>query len=105
MGLDVVELVMQCEESFDVKLETDRLESMRTVGDLFELIREQLDLPAGSDAPRPATRTIIPLARQDEGWTRDAVWFKLVQICVDQLQVEPDEVTYSASFGDDLGAD
>ena len=93
MGLDVVELVMQCEESFDVKLETDRLESMRTVGDLFELIRQQLNLPPASDAPRPASRMFIPTASPPKQWTGDAVWFKLVQICVDQLQVEPEEVT------------
>jgi len=105
MGLDVVELVMQCEESFDVKLETDRLESMRTVGDLFELICEQLNLPPASDAPRPASRMLIPVASPLEEWTRDAVWFKLVQICVDQLQVDPQEVTYSATIVDDLGAD
>ena len=105
MGLDVVELVMRCEESFDVKLETDRLESMRTVGDLFELIRERLNLPPASDAPRPASRMFIPVASPPEQWTRDGVWFKLVQICVDQLQVEPEEVTYSATFVDDLGAD
>jgi hypothetical protein len=38
MGLDIVEVVMRCEETFDVRLEPIRLEQMRTVGDLFELV-------------------------------------------------------------------
>jgi len=45
VGLDVVELVMECERKFDISLEDWKLERMRTVGDLFELICEQLKLP------------------------------------------------------------
>jgi acyl carrier protein len=78
MGLDVVELTLRCEEEFDVALENDRLERVRTVGDLFE---------------------------PSEGWSRDSVWFKLVQIIIEQLQVDEADVTYHASFLDDLGAD
>ena len=48
MGLDIVEVVMRCEETFDVRLEPIRLEQMRTVGDLFELVCEQLNLPGGA---------------------------------------------------------
>jgi acyl carrier protein len=106
MGLDVVELVMQCEEKFEVKLEDWRLERMQTVGDLFELICEQLQLRWGPDVPRPVGRTFIPrLSKPEEGWDRDAVWTRLVQVVVDQLQVDVDEVKYSASFQNDLGAD
>jgi len=106
MGLDVVELVLRCEEEFAVDLADDRLESMRTVGDLLELICEQLKIPFGPDAPRPASRVFIPRGSPPAGgWTRDSIWFKLVQICVDELAVEDYEVTYSASFVDDLGAD
>jgi acyl carrier protein len=106
MGLDVVELVLRCEEKFDIRLEDSRLESTRTVGDLFELICEQLNLPHGSQVPPPAMRAVIPrVIVPSEGWTRDTVWSKVVQICVDQLQIEPDDVTYSANFVKDLGAD
>ena len=38
-----------------------------------------------------------------EAWTRNTVWSKLVAICVNQLQVEPNEVEYLASFSEDLG--
>src|ERR1700753_3018570 len=99
MGLDIVELVLECEKEFDVKLEDWRLERMQTVGDLFELICEQLQLPWGPDAPRPPVgRTLIPRSSAPkEGWDRDAVWTKLVQVVTDQLAVEPDEVKYFAS--------
>jgi acyl carrier protein len=106
MGLDVVELVLRCEAEFNVTLENDRLERVRTVGDIFELICEKLELPCGPDAPRPIRRTFIPLATgPKDGWTRNSVWFKLVQICSDHLQVDEDEITYHASFLEDLRAD
>ena len=106
MGLDVVELVLRCEEECHIELENDRLEQVGTVGELFELICEKLGLPSGPGEPRPSERTFIPHAAAPvDGWTREAVWFKLVQICVDQLQVREDEVKYSASFVGDLGAD
>jgi hypothetical protein len=106
MALDIVELVMQAEETFDVKLEDWKLERMQTVGDLFELICEQLQLPWGPDVPRPVGRTLIPhLGTSKEGWDREAVWTKLVQIVTDQLAVRPDEVKYFARFSEDLRAD
>jgi hypothetical protein len=105
MGLDVVELVMRCEEEFGVGLDSHLLESTRTVGELFEVICAQLNLPPGSDTLQPVNRSSIPraIAVADE-WTRDAVWFELVRICVDQLQVASDKITYTARFVD-LGAD
>lgn len=106
MGLDVVELVLECEETFKVELKDWRLERMRTVGDLFELICEQLKLPSGADIPRPIARTFIPpRSAVTEVWDRDSVWAKLVQVVIDQLQVEPDDVKYSARFQEDLRAD
>ena len=61
MGLDVVELVLECEDAFAILLEDSRLEQMSTVGDLFELICVQLGLPPGEDQPRSATRAFLPL--------------------------------------------
>jgi acyl carrier protein len=106
MGLDIVEVVMRCEEIFAVRLEPIRLEQMRTVGDLFELICEQLNLPGGATMRDPIAGATLPLISIPAGgWSKDNVWTKLVEICVDQLQVEADQVKYAASFVDDLGAD
>jgi acyl carrier protein len=106
MGLDVVELVMRCEEEFGVELENDRLEGVRTVGDLFEIICDEVKLPSGPNVPRPAQRQLIPVAAAPkEGLTRDPVWLKLVEIIAEELQIDPDEMKYEASFDDDLGAD
>ena len=106
MGLDIVEVVMRCEEAFDVRLEPMRLEQMRTVGDLFELVCERLNLPGGAPMRETIAGATLPLiAIPAGGWSKDNVWTKLVQICVDQLQVESDQVNYAARFVDDLGAD
>jgi acyl carrier protein len=107
MALDVVEVVIRCEDAFSVGLEDkQRLESIRTVGELFELICHQLNVPPNSDRLQPVNRSVSPhpIATMD-GWTREAVWFELVRICVDQFQVAANEVTYTARFVDDLGAD
>ncbi len=83
MGLDVVEIVLQCEETFEIKLEDWRLEQMHTVGDLFELSCQQLGLPFGPQEPRPTTRAFIPLAISSqsppEGWNRQSVWRRSLQ--------------------------
>jgi hypothetical protein len=101
MGLDIVEVVMRCEELFDVRLEPIRLEQMRTVGDSFDLVCEQLNLPGGAPMRDPIAGAPLPLiAIPTAGWSKDGVWTKLVQICVDQLQVEPDQIKYAASFVD-----
>jgi hypothetical protein len=106
MGLDIVELVMRCEEEFEVQLEDWKLGQMRTVGDLFEIICEQLRLPFGKDTPTPKISDEIPFAGAPlSSWTRDAVWSKLVELCVDQLGLKRDEVQYMAKFMDDLGVD
>ena len=106
MGLDVVEVVLQCEETFEIELEDWRLEQMRTVGDLYELICQQLGLPFGPQELRPTTRAFIPLdVSPPKGWDRQSVWEKVVEICVGQLAVNPEEVVYSAAFGEDLKAD
>jgi hypothetical protein len=54
VGLDTVELMMRCEEVFEVSLEDWRLEHVRTVGDLYGLVCEQLQL-----APEPDPALLI----------------------------------------------
>ncbi len=106
MGLDVVEVVLECEEKFDIQLEDWRLGQMRTVGELYELVCEQLQLPFGENAPSPKTGIGIPiLLAPVGGWSRDTVWSNIVQICVDQLQTEEGEIRYDSRFSEDLGAD
>ena len=107
MALDVVELVIRCEEAFGVGLEDrHQLDPTRTVGELFEFICDRLNVPPSPDQLQPVNRSASPrpIATMD-GWTREAVWFELVRICVDQFQVAADQVTYTARFVDDLGAE
>ena len=40
MGLDIVELVMEVEDAFDVQIPDDRAGQMRTVGELYDFIVE-----------------------------------------------------------------
>jgi hypothetical protein len=44
MGLDTVELVMRCEEVFAVDLPDVELSSVRTVGDLYNVISRKMNL-------------------------------------------------------------
>ena len=107
MSLDVVELVVRCEEEFGIGLDSPLLESTRTVGDLFEVICAQLNVPPDPDTLQPVNSPFIPravaVADADE-FTRSEVWAKLVKLCVDQFEVTPDKITYSTSLVD-LGAD
>jgi acyl carrier protein len=41
MGLDIVELVMEIEEAFDISIPDDRASKMLTVGDVYEFILEK----------------------------------------------------------------
>ncbi|MFP4078410.1 MAG: acyl carrier protein [Bacillota bacterium] len=40
-SLDVVELVMALEETFDIKVEDDKVQSLRTVQDVVDFIEKQ----------------------------------------------------------------
>ena len=104
MGLDVVELVLRCEEVFDIELEDNRLEHTRTVGDLFELICAQLGLPTSQTSPATLTGPTSP-HRSSKPWARETAWATLVGICTDQLQVDEDKITYTARFVEDLRVD
>lgn len=44
MGLDIVDLILEVEETFSIKLPEDQLSCVTTVGDLHKLILEQTDL-------------------------------------------------------------
>ena len=87
MGLDVVELVMDIEREFSVELPDDRLNGVRTVGELYALVAEM----AGEGWPVPPT-------------TGDAHWQQFTRRVVRDLGVEPERVTWQAEFRRDLGA-
>ncbi len=102
MGMDVVELVMRVEETFGIELPDDEAATATTVGGLYRLVLEKLNLPY-----RPAVEIedeMRPIRGQDEPWNTPSVWTKLKETVVDQLQVDEDEVLETASFQDDLGA-
>lgn len=40
-SLDLFELVMRCEEEYDIEFPSDELESMWTVGDVMRFIKDQ----------------------------------------------------------------
>jgi acyl carrier protein len=44
MGLDVVELVMRCEEVFAIELRDEDMERVQTVGDLYTAVCNELKL-------------------------------------------------------------
>jgi hypothetical protein len=54
MGLDTVEIVMRCEEIFSIDLPDVELSSVRTVGDLYRLICQKMDMEP-VESPTEAT--------------------------------------------------
>jgi len=101
MGLDLVELVMQTEETFAFTIPNEDAEEVRTVGDLYRLTLARLEIPyepAQLDA-RYHRRAIT------EPWSAPLVWATLRHVIVEQLQVEEDEIREESHFQNDLGAD
>lgn len=88
MGLDVVEIFMQAEETFDIEIDNADAERAYTVGDLYNLVLKELEKKDGKKVADP-----------------EAVWQKVHQLVVEQLQVPEDEVVKEARFNEDLGAD
>ena len=88
VGLDIVEIFMQAEETFGIEIDTDNAGSASTVGDLYNLVLKELEKKNGKKAEDP-----------------EAVWRKLRRLIVEQLQVDEEDVVPEAHFGRDLGAD
>ena len=42
-SLDVVDLVMSCEEEFDIEIPDDQVEKIKTVGDIVKFIEEKVE--------------------------------------------------------------
>ena len=84
MGLDTVELVMDVEKSFGLKLPEPELTSVLTVGDLHAVVLRHANITAGT-----------PAAAQS--------WERLVDIVVESTGVRREQVLPTARIRADLG--
>jgi acyl carrier protein len=88
MGLDLVELVMEAEAEFDVRLDHDVVPL--TPGELLDATLAKLRKSHGD---RFEADLNYP----------EKVWMQLKEMIVTQLGVEANDVTMSANFVTDLG--
>ena len=86
MGLDTVELVMAFEEEFEIEIPDASAEAMVTVGDVVDFVASQF-------------------LRRGEKVDNIAIYHRVKGITVRHLNVDPDEITRSSRFVEDLGAD
>ena len=86
MGLDSVELLMAIENYFGIEIPDADADTFEIVGNLSDYVVHTLE-----DRGEP----VDP----------EEVWEQVVRITVEQLGVRPEEVTRTASFVNDLGAD
>ncbi len=108
MGLDIVELVLRCEEAFAIELPNWKCERVHTVGDLYTIVCEGLALtPVANPTPETGIdrlpRGILNLTTVI--WTPEDVWATLAAIFVDQLAVRKSEVIPGADIQRDLRCD
>src|ERR1041384_1986732 len=107
-SLDTVELVMALEEAFDVEIPDEDAEKIRTVQDAIDYIDKRAKVAKESSVPtnpKEKGRILSKAGHRRLRRTMAAVDEKVKQIIVEQLGVDEGEVTSSASFVDDLGAD
>jgi acyl carrier protein len=108
MGLDLVEIVLRCEETFAIVLPDDQMERVQTVGDLYGYVCQALKVTPLENPALAAIPTQILAPRSypvGKVWTPEDVWKTLVFVVTDQLQIDAADVTYHASFQNDLGCD
>jgi hypothetical protein len=108
MGLDTVELVMRCEEVFAIDLPDNELTWVIRVGDLYDLICRKMKLEPVKSPTNATGISKLPkgvLKITPVVWNAEDVWATMVAVFVDQLCLEPDQVTYVARIGEDLRVD
>jgi len=121
MGLDGVEIVLRTEELFVIAINDDEAAMVRTVGDFYQLICAKLGVPPlqspctsenlpvithhekiflflSRDTPLPAPPDVLP-------WSPQSVWDCMVAVFVDQMALNPKEITCHARIAQDLGVD
>jgi acyl carrier protein len=77
MGLDVIEMIMEVEETFDITIPDEEAERIRTVGDLFHVVLGRIPLdekPPGQSGP------VVCLTSR--------VFYRVRRILVDGLEVD-----------------
>ena len=94
MGLDIVELVMEVEETFGIDIPDHDAERLRTVGDLYWYVREHVPDPAVSNA-----------APHHAGTPVDEVWERLLDVIEKEAGLKRERLVPAARFVADLGMD
>jgi acyl carrier protein len=110
MGLDTVEIILRTEEVFAIDLPDEECGQIVTVGDLYRLVLRKLGLP---NTPIDAVHLDFSQGRSRASdtypsltsWTTPDVWPTLQAIIENQLQIDREEITESATFQDDLRCD
>ena len=106
MGLDSVEIVMEAEEEFGIKIPDAEAEQIRTVGDLVDLVCQHLapvtKAPeAQGAAPAPGKSPAVAPAVV----SRASVESEVRRIVSGVLGIPLDRVRLDSDLVDDLGAD
>jgi acyl carrier protein len=89
MGLDIVEMMMEIEKSFDIEIANADAEGLATVGQLFDHVRGMLD-------PRTAG---------DRGPYAGPVWERFLDVIEEKTGVERSRLIPTAHFVRDLKLD
>jgi acyl carrier protein len=113
VGLDTVEIVLTTEEVFSIELPDDECGLVVTVGDLYRLVLNKLNLPYLAMDSAHINRAAAPPGRSRlkdrypglAPWTSPDVSATLTAIIQDQLQVDFEEITETATFINDLRCD
>lgn len=119
MGLDTVELVMEVEEAFCIRIPDDMAASAETAGDLFERVVLLLSADPRWANLRHCLSCEYPLRGLDVGRCpecgreftmpgdidREKVWRQLVLIVGEQAGVDPSRIKATSRFVRDLHMD
>jgi acyl carrier protein len=108
VGLDFVERVMRTEEVFSVELPDEECQLILTVGDLYRLVVDKLELPYVPSSEIELHS--VGMARSSKSmqlsaWTSPDVWLTVKGVVREELGIEPSSIRESAKFVDDLRCD
>jgi hypothetical protein len=118
MGLDVVELILRCEELFAITLADDELTRIRTVGEFYTLNCRELNVIPEANPVTPGTLPAVSVVTkkgwifdtrsklpppEPQVWTPSLVWAYVVAIVVDQQGLKPERIQPHAEIVRDLG--
>ncbi len=92
MGLDTVELLLDVEAAFQIRISNEEAETLKTVGALNECIARLV-----SERHAASGHPTVPAP--------EITWALLVPIVVECLGVSPEQVRPEAEWARDLGAD